>query len=61
VLRLATTNTDIDQETGTDPGGGGWGDRPPKTNESYFIDHDFVQFETQYSQYNLGNSIRNKT
>ena len=34
---------------------------PPKTNESYFIYHDFVKFGKQYSQYNSENSIRNKT
>jgi len=32
---------------------------PPKSNESYFIYHDFVQFGKQYSQYNSENSIRN--
>jgi len=41
--------------------GGDWGDRPPKTNESYFIFHDFAQFGKQYSQYNSENTIRNKT
>ena len=37
---------------GADPGkGGDWGDRPPKTNESNFIHHDFAQFGKQYSRY----------
>jgi len=32
--------------------GGDWGDRPPpKTYESNFIHHDFVQFGKQHSQY----------
>ena len=39
--------------------GGDCPNRPPKTNESYFIYLDFVQFGKQYSQYNSENSIRN--
>jgi len=31
--------------------GGDWIDRPPKTYESFFIYHDFVQFEKQHSRY----------
>ena len=32
---------------GADPGGGDWGDRPPKTYESNFIHHNFVHFGKQ--------------
>jgi len=32
---------------------GDWGDRPPpKTYESNFIHHDFLQFGKQHSRYN---------
>jgi len=31
--------------------GGDWGDRPPKTYESNFFHHDFVQFGKQHSRY----------
>ena len=37
--------------SGADPGGSDWGDRPPKTYESNFIHHNFVQFEKQHSRY----------
>ena len=31
--------------------GGGWGDRPPKTWESNFIHHDFLQLVKKHSRY----------
>ena len=31
--------------------GSDWGDRPPKTYESNFFHHDFVQFGEQHSRY----------
>jgi len=34
-------------------GGDGWGDRPPKTYESNFVHHDFVQFGKQHSRYKV--------
>jgi len=31
--------------------GGDWCDHPPKTYESDFIHHDFVQFQKKHSRY----------
>ena len=33
--------------------GGDWGDRPPKTYESNFFHHNFVQFGKQHSRYKV--------
>jgi len=35
---------------GADPGGGDWGDRPPKAYEINFFRHDFEQFGKQHSR-----------
>jgi len=41
-LHLGATN--LLHSSGAVPGGGDWGDRPPKTYESNFFHHEFVQF-----------------
>jgi len=35
-------------QSGADPKGGDWDDRPPETYESNFFYHDFVQFGKQH-------------
>ena len=36
-----------------DPGGGNWGDRPPKPYKSNFIHHGYVHFGKQHSRYKV--------
>jgi len=38
-------------ESEADPGGSDWGDRPPKTYESMFVHHNFLQVGKQHSRY----------
>ena len=38
-------------QPGGDTSGSDWGDRPPKTYERNFIQHDFLQFGKQHSRY----------